>query len=138
MPSTDSSVVSRPLASSTVITPSLPTFSIASAIRLPISASLLAEIVPTWAISFLPFVSTASRQLVDHVSTAPSMPRFRSIGLTPAVTLFRPSRIDRLGQHRRGRGAVAGDVGGLRGDFLDHLRAHVLERILELDLPWRR
>ena len=58
MPSTVSSVVSRPLASSTVMTPSLPTFSIASAIRLPISLSLLAEMEPTWAISFLPVVGT--------------------------------------------------------------------------------
>ena len=41
------------LASSTVITPSLPTFSIASAIMSPISVSPLAEIVPTWAISSL-------------------------------------------------------------------------------------
>ncbi len=35
------------LASSTVMTPSLPTFSIASAIKSPILESLLAEIVPT-------------------------------------------------------------------------------------------
>jgi hypothetical protein len=39
------------LASSTVITPSLPTFFIASAISLPIALSPLAEIVPTWPIS---------------------------------------------------------------------------------------
>ena len=50
MPSTTSSEVSSVLASSTVMTPSLPTFSIASAMILPIVASLLAEIVPTWAI----------------------------------------------------------------------------------------
>ena len=41
---------------------------------------------------------------------------------------------DRLGEHRRGRGAVAGVVGGLGRDFLHHLRAHVLERIGQLDL----
>ena len=51
MPSTTSSVVSSPLASSTVITPSLPTFSIASAMMSPMVESLLAEMVPTWAIS---------------------------------------------------------------------------------------
>src|SRR5690606_30276039 len=38
------------------------------------------------------------------------------------------------GQNRRGRGAVAGDVVGLRRDFADHLRAHVLELVLKLDL----
>ncbi len=93
MPSTISSVVSRPLASSTVMTPSLPTFSIASAISLPISASLLAEMVPTWAISFLPAVGTDRRfSSATIASTAASMPRLSSIGLAPAVTFFRPSR----------------------------------------------
>src|SRR6266550_2606991 len=57
MPSTTSSVVSRPFASSTVMTPSLPTFSIASAIMSPIVRSPLAETVPTCAISSRPFVS---------------------------------------------------------------------------------
>src|SRR6185295_5726521 len=42
--------------------------------------------------------------------------------------------VDRLREHGRGRRAVAGDVGGLRGDLADHLRAHVLEGIRELDL----
>jgi hypothetical protein len=51
MPSTTSSVVSRLFASSTVITPSLPTLFIASAMISPIVGSLFAEIVPTWAIS---------------------------------------------------------------------------------------
>ena len=41
---------------------------------------------------------------------------------------------DRLREHRRRRGAVTGDVGGLGRHFLDHLRAHVLERITQLDL----
>ena len=40
---------------------------------------------------------------------------------------------DRGGKHRRGRGAVTGDVGGLRGDLAHHLRAHVLELVLKLD-----
>ena len=47
MPSTTSSVDSIDLASSTVMTPSLPTFSMASAIMLPIVSSPLAEMVPT-------------------------------------------------------------------------------------------
>ena len=41
---------------------------------------------------------------------------------------------DRLGQHGGGGGAVAGVVAGLGSDFLDHLRAHVLQLVLELDL----
>ena len=40
---------------------------------------------------------------------------------------------DRLRQHGRGGGAVAGGVVGLGGDFAQHLRAHVLELVLELD-----
>src|ERR1044072_7288003 len=51
MPSTTANSVSRDLASSIVMTPSLPTFFIALARKRPISASPLAEIVPTWAIS---------------------------------------------------------------------------------------
>ena len=41
--------------------------------------------------------------------------------------------INGLRQNGRGGGAVAGDVGGLGGDFAHHLCAHVLEWILQLD-----
>ena len=37
------------------------------------------------------------------------------------------------GEHRRRRGAVAGEIVGLRGDFAHHLRAHVLELVGKLD-----
>ena len=40
---------------------------------------------------------------------------------------------DRLGQHRCGGGAVTGVVAGLGSHFLDHLRAHVLQLVLQLD-----
>jgi hypothetical protein len=40
---------------------------------------------------------------------------------------------DRLGQHGGGGGAVAGDVGGLGGDFLDELGAHVLVGVVQFD-----
>src|SRR5881397_1480448 len=93
IPSTVSSVVSRPFASSTVITPSFSTFSIASAILSPISLSPLAEMVPTCAISFRPLVGAEIRfNSSTTSSTALSMPRFSDIGLAPAVTDFRPSR----------------------------------------------
>src|ERR1700686_5015502 len=93
MPSTTSSSVSRDFASSTVITPSLPTFFMASARNLPISASPLAEMVPTWAISsfevtFLEFLTRSA----TTASTARSIPRFRSIGFMPAATALAPSR----------------------------------------------
>ena len=40
---------------------------------------------------------------------------------------------DRLRQNGRGRGTVAGNVVGLGGDFAHHLRAHVLELVLQFD-----
>ncbi len=92
MPSTTSSSVSRLFDSSTVMTPSLPTFFIASAILLPISVSPLAEIVPTWAISSLEVTFLAlAFSSATTAATARSMPRFRSIGLAPAATDFAPS-----------------------------------------------
>ena len=97
MPSTTSSVVSSPLASSTVITPSLPTFSIASAMMSPMVESLLAEMVPTWAISRRSLVGL-ERPLssLTTAATARSMPRFSDIGSWPAATILMPSvKIDR-------------------------------------------
>ena len=92
MPSTTSRVVSRLLASSTVITPSLPTFSMASAMISPMVESLLAEIVPTWAISFCSFVGLESRLSSSTAAATPfSMPRFRLIGSCPAATILAPS-----------------------------------------------
>src|SRR5215471_11142262 len=93
MPSTTSSSVSRPLASSTVMTPSLPTFCMALAIMSPISRSPLAAMEPTWPISseveifFERFFTSSTTE-----STARSMPRFRSIGFMPAATARTPSR----------------------------------------------
>ena len=92
MPSTMSSDVSSVLASSTVITPSLPTFSMASAMIVPIVWSPLAEIMPTCA-TMLPDTGWAIFLIsATMTSTALSMPRFSSIGLAPATTFFAPSR----------------------------------------------
>src|SRR5215831_19160459 len=93
MPSTTSSSLSRLLASSTVITPSLPTFCMALAIMSPMAFSPLAEIVPTCAISAEPLTFFARFSMSETTSaTALSMPRFRSIGFMPAATDFNPSR----------------------------------------------
>src|ERR1700722_15411179 len=93
MPSTTSSSVSRLFASSTVITPSLPTFCIASAIILPIEVSPFDEIVPTWATSAESFTFFADFSIAFTASvTAISTPRLRSIGFMPAATYFAPSR----------------------------------------------
>src|SRR5437016_7438986 len=92
MPSTTSSSVSKDFASSTVITPSLPTFFIASARNCPISASPFAEIVPTCAISWLDvtFLEFFCKSATT-ASTARSTPRLRSIGFMPAATALPPS-----------------------------------------------
>src|SRR3989475_3571705 len=93
MPSTRSSSFSSDLPSSTVITPSLPTLSIASEMILPMFASALAEMAPTCARS-LEFEEGLEIFLSSSTTapTALSMPRLRSIGFMPEATNFMPSR----------------------------------------------
>src|SRR2546425_7639898 len=92
MPSTTSSWVSRLLASSTVMTPSFPTFSIASAIKSPMVGSPLADTMPTWAISALLLVDLESFFSSSTTAvTALSTPRLRLIGSWPAATSLSPS-----------------------------------------------
>ncbi|OPZ48775.1 MAG: hypothetical protein BWY91_03155 [bacterium ADurb.BinA028] len=80
------------LESSTVMTPSLPTLSMASAMRSPICWSA-AEMAAVDAICSLVSTSMAeSNSCLTTASTAFSMPRLRAIGLAPAATLRRPSR----------------------------------------------
>ena len=74
------------------MTPSLPTFCIASAIISPTWVSLLAEIVPTCAIAVSSSQGCAASFRVSTAAvTALSMPLLRSMGLNPAATDFRPS-----------------------------------------------
>jgi hypothetical protein len=75
-----------------VITPSFPTFSIASAIVLPISLSLLAETDATWEISSLSLMSLEFFLISSTaISTALSIPLFNSRGVMPAATDLSPS-----------------------------------------------
>ena len=93
MPSTTSTSVSKPLLSSTVITPSLPTLSMASAMSEPITSSR-AEMVATWATSSRPRMGRES-SLMRAATTfvAASMPTLSPIGLAPAATMRSPSTI---------------------------------------------
>ena len=94
MPSTTSSSFSRPEPSSTVMTPSLPTFSMASAMMSPMfvvgvggdGADLGDRLVVGAGLGHV-----AWRRSTAAI-TALSMPRLRSIGFMPAATAFRPSR----------------------------------------------
>src|SRR5262249_18812081 len=88
IPSTTSSSVSKDFASSTVITPSLPTFFIASARNLPISTSPLAEIAD---LSDLFLGGHVLRVLLQIRDQARSMLRLESIRFLPAPTAFEPS-----------------------------------------------
>ncbi len=92
MPSVSSSSRPKVLLSSTVMTPSLPTLSIASEIISPIAGSP-AEMDAVEAICSLVSTSLAAALSSSETrSTAASMPRFRLMGLAPAATLRRPSR----------------------------------------------
>ena len=77
--------------SSTVMTPSLPTLSNASAISSPIFASC-AETVATLAISLCSSTSRADlSRLSATAAAAASTPRLSAIGFAPAATLRRPN-----------------------------------------------
>ncbi len=134
MPSVNSSSVPMVLDSSTVITPSLPTLSKASASRSPITLSRL-EIVATDAMSSRVSTSrAASRSASPTASAAASMPRLRPIGLAPAATARRPSWTIAWAS------TVAVVVPSpatslvLVATSLVELGAEVLERVVELDL----
>jgi hypothetical protein len=129
MPSLVSTSVFIDFDSSTVMTPSLPTFSIAmrdqrrrSLCRWPRSrrparssprcVDLLDEL--------LHLVDGLLDRLLDAALDQQRVRAGRDVAKAFAD--------DRLREHGRGGGAVAGDVVGLGSDFLDELRAHVLER----------
>ena len=81
------------LESSTVMTPSLPTFSIASAMRPPMVLSA-EEMEATCAIASLVCTGTAFFLISStRTLTASSMPFFRTIGFAPAATFLMPSWI---------------------------------------------
>ena len=134
MPSVNSSSMPKVFDSSTVMTPSLPTLSSASAIVSPIAGSA-AEIEATWAISSLDSTSLASF-LIDSTAALDGLldaalerHRVRAGGDVLHAALDHGA-----GEDRRGGGAVTGDVVRLGRDFLGELSAHVLPRVVELDL----
>jgi hypothetical protein len=62
------------------------------------------------------------------------MPRLMSIGLTPLTTCLTPSRKIACVSTVAVVVPSPGEVGRLAGDFARHLRAHVLEAVLQIDL----
>ena len=69
-----------------------------------------------------------NRRRNGFVDAALDVDRARAAG-----DVFQAFAINRLGQHRRRRRAVARCVARLAGDFADHLRAHVFVRVFEFD-----
>jgi hypothetical protein len=51
----------------------------------------------------------------------------------PGRDLFVPFPVDSLGQNSGGGRPIARDLTGLAGNFADHLRADVLEAVVEFD-----
>ena len=93
MPSVISSSVARERDSSTVITPSTLTVSMALAIMAPTSSSPPELTVATWRIASPATGWARPAMAPTSWATARSMPRRRPTGLAPAVTLRRPSRV---------------------------------------------
>ena len=124
------------LLSSTVMTPSLPTLSIASAIISPTSVSPPAEMRRRRGdlLLGLDVLGHAGQLLadggLDGLLDAP-LQRHR-VGAGRDVAQTFPDEC--LGEDGCGGGAVTGDVVGLLGDLLDELGADLLVRVLELDL----
>ena len=122
------------LLSSTVMTPSLPTLSIASAIISPISGvgggdrggGAICSLVST----SLAVLEQLGADGLDGLLDA-ALERHR-VGAGGDVAQALADQ--RLGEHGGGGGAVTGDVVGLLGDLLDELGADLLVRVLELDL----
>src|SRR6266571_7222245 len=73
-------------------------------------------------------------QLLDHGDDRLVDPALQIHRIHSGSDELHPFLHDRLRENGRRRRAVSGHVRGLGGDFLHHLRAHVLELVLELDL----
>ncbi len=121
--------------SSTVMTPSLPTLSMASAIISPISVSAaemdgdLGDL--RLGLGLLGDARGCESTAVSTAGLDALLERHR-VGAGGDVA---QALVDHgPGEHGGGGGAVTGDVVGLLGDFLDQLGADLLERVLEVDL----
>ena len=99
------------------------------------TSSLLAEMEATCAICWrvvtgVAFAFSVSTMVCDAGLEA----ALEGHGAGAGGNVLQPFLDDGLGQHRRGRRAVAGDVVGLGGDLFRQLGADVLEGVFEVDV----
>ena len=98
---------------------------------------VVGAMVATSVISFLSFASIFSASFLSSSTTA-STRLLDAAGEGHRVGAggdrLEAFAEDGLGEDGGGGGAVAGDVAGLAGGFLDELGAHVLVRVVELDV----
>ena len=121
------------LDSSTVITPSFPTFFIASAITSPMVGIAVGRDAPylrnhVAGDRFRKLLNLFDRQFDRLVNAA-----LNSHGVRARGHRLHAFAENRLGQNGGRGGAVARHIGSLGCYFAHHLGAHVLERILQLD-----
>ena len=101
----------------------------------PIEVSLLAAMMATFSRSFLPLTGMRHLlELLDDVLDRLLDAAFHHDRIDAGDDGAQAFIEDRLGHDGGGGGAIAGHVVGLGSDFLDHLGAHVLVVIFELDL----
>ena len=134
IPSTTSMSMPKVLESSTVMTPSLPTFSMASAIFSPISAIARGDGADVLdlveGLDLLGILLDLLDQCVDGLVHA----RADGDGIGAGGHILETVANHDIGKQRGGGGTVTGDVIGLDGGLADELGAHVLDLVLELDL----
>ena len=134
MPSTYSMSSLRPWPSSTVTTPSLPTLSITSAIISPISRVARADGGDVGDVVLGLDRLGQGLDLVHEGGHAALDAPLEAHRVGAGGDVLESLADDGLRQHDAGGGAVTGDVVRLGRDLFEHLGAHVLVGLLELDV----
>ncbi len=129
MPSTTSSSVSVPFASSTDTTPSAPTRSIAAATNSPIASIACARSWRSHLLGACGFGFARSRKAAIAARDPTSKPRLSSIALAPA-TRCAPPLLQPVAEQRGGGGAVAHGIAGASCRLPQHLYTEILDRVL--------
>ena len=115
------------------MTPSLPTFSMTSAIRLPISLSLAVMVADLGDLLFAFDFGGILLELIDDGLGGLLDAPLESHVIGAGGNVLESAGDNGMGQNGGGSGAVAAGIIGLGGGFFDQLSAHILERIRKFD-----